>query len=798
MKSFKKSTFHSLMICVISAASLQTIPADETSQGGTQGNDGARMPMQADYDHGAECRWLNKPVLDSRLLDDMENPAVWSHAGPGRMEFTSERCRDGKQSVRLLSPTFIDGPNASNGEVLSHSYLIRTVAGEDWRAYNRLSFWVYPTLPGFNTISMLAVLHNNGAIDGGWPTHGGYHYVLLKPNQWNHVVWELPHLTRDRVTSVQFHYRTQGNEAGAATTVCYDFDQLELQKVDTDHYEGWNVAPGQIAYSHTGYRPDGKKTAVASGMSAARFKLIDADSGRAVLDRPIRATQTRLGEFQVMDFTEARKPGTYVLEAGHLKTRPFRIGDDIWERTIQKTLNFFYCERCGCEVPGIHKTCHGDYQLVHGDKKIIMNGGWHDAGDLSQGTSNTSLCAYALFSLAERLRADNPKLARRLIEEARWGLDWILKTRLGDGYRVGFPRVDRWSDSILGTKDDITAQPQNHWQPLTSVIHVNVPHAAAATEALAARVLKDTDPALATRCLEAARDDWKWAVEDTDAPTLEFAATGALASIELFKATGERAYADRAIELADVILDCQQREPTAWDVPLSGFYYTDTNKNRILNFFHAGHNQGPTVALAALCEAFPDHPNRTRWRSAVVLHSEYLRKLAEFTAPYGMLPASIYRLDECDTAWYRDQVKQGLRLAEGVYLRRFPVWDTHPQNGRGNNGIILSQAKALSTAAQLLDDPTLLDLCEQQLQWVLGRNPFCQSQMWGEGYDFAPQYTALSGNMVGAMPVGIQTRASHDAPYWPQSNCYVYKETWIFPSARWLWIMCDLIGPPRQ
>ncbi|NLE37477.1 MAG: hypothetical protein GX621_05570, partial [Pirellulaceae bacterium] len=422
---------------------------------------------------------------------------------------------------------------------------------------------------------------------------------------------------------------------------------------------------------------------------------------------------------------------------------------------------------------------------------------WHDAGDLSQGTCNTSLAAYAMLDLADTLRGDNPKLAQRMIEEARWGLDWILKTSFGDGFRVGFATMDRWTDGILGTADDMVADPENRWHPLTSIVHTNVPFTTATTEALAARCFKDSNPALAARCLNAARNDWQFAVETTDAPTLDFAAAGALASVEMFKATGEQAYANRAVELADVIVACQQREAMPWDVPLSGFFYTDTKKDRTLHYFHADQSQAPLVALAAICETFPDHPNWMRWYSAVVLYSEYLRTLAEFTAPYGMLPASIYRLDECENDWCRDQVKQGIRLAEGVYLRLFPVWDTVPQNGRGNNGIILSKAKALSTAARLRHDPALAELCERQLQWVVGRNPFCQSLMWGEGHDFVPQYTAMSGNMVGALPVGIQTRENYDVPFWPTSTCYVAKETWVFPPARWLWIMEDLAALAR-
>ncbi len=64
--------------------------------------------------------------------------------------------------------------------------------------------------------------------------------------------------------------------------------------------------------------------------------------------------------------------------------------------------------------------------------------------------------------------------------------------------------------------------------------------------------------------------------------------------------------------------------------------------------------------------------------------------------------------------------------------------------------------------------------------------------MYGEGHDFAPQYSAMSGDMVGSLPVGIQTRLDADAPYWPADNCYNYKEVWVHPSSRWLFIFADL------
>ncbi len=86
-------------------------------------------------------------------------------------------------------------------------------------------------------------------------------------------------------------------------------------------------------------------------------------------------------------------------------------------------------------------------------------------------------------------------------------------------------------------------------------------------------------------------------------------------------------------------------------------------------------------------------------------------------------------------------------------------------------------------------------LSERQLEWVIGRNPFSQSTMWGEGYDFAPLYTACSGDIVGALSVGIQSRGENDAPYWPVQTYWTYKEVWVNTVARWIFLMRDLAGP---
>jgi len=114
---------------------------------------------------------------------------------------------------------------------------------------------------------------------------------------------------------------------------------------------------------------------------------------------------------------------------------------------------------------------------------------------------------------------------------------------------------------------------------------------------------------------------------------------------------------------------------------------------------------------------------------------------------------------------------------------------------RGNNGTVLSRTQALAKAAHLRGDLDLEQLAQRQLEWVIGRNPFSESTMWGEGYDFPPLYTPMSGDIVGGLPVGIQTRGESDVPYWPVQSTWTYKEIWQNPAARWMYLMRDLAGP---
>lgn len=793
-------------------------------------NSPGRKPMVADFSHSAQYRWLNKEVLETKVLDEMEDPAAWQPFTEGaqqivdarvlsevkeakaqvcKMTWSDDNVFSGQQSLKMRIPSRLNVPGPESGRGWGTAGVRRIFYEEDWTKYNRISLWIYPDNPGFYINWLELRIYNSGteklpAIFG----QEGETSLILRNGEWNHVVWEVSNVARDRVSALEVSYYMSGHEPEACDTGTFYLDRLELQKVDPDYIEGWKVWPGRISYCHSGYQPGAMKRAIANGLKAKNFKIISQKTGETVLLKPVKTIQSHLGNFQIMDFSEIMEPGRYILQAGEISTGPFRIDQNVWRESIFKALNFFYTERCGIAIPGIHGICHRDRTCMHGDKSMIINGGWHDAGDLTQGLGNTGEAVYAMFDLAERLeaRGEDPELCDRLIEEACWGLDWILKTSFRDGYRCSGIISSRRTDGIIGNSDDNVSKANNN--PMDHFV-------AAAAEAIAYRILKDRNPRLAKFSLEMAMEDWHYgadgmAIKDPDKKLNIFRGTfdsgnveheltsaGILAAMDLFMVTYDKQYADKATTWADIILNSQQQTRPDWDIPITGFFYTGPDKEHIMHYCHRGREQAPVKALKKLCDLLPDHPDWMKWYAAITLHSEYLKTIAHYTAPYNVLPASIYTDQEYLLApesrreSFRKQVLSGIPLGKGHYLRLFPVWMDY----RGHFGTILPQAQALADAAQLRGDLEAANLARAQQEWIIGRNPFSQSAMWGEGYDYPPLYSVLSGNLVGGLPVGFQSRKENDIPYWPVQSTWTYKEIWVHPVARWIWLMKDLAGP---
>ena len=784
-----------------------------------------RMPVKAGFTRSLRHREINKEILDSLLVDDMEHPDDWRAGGLAQISLTKERCKDGVSSLRfetVLRDEERIRQHPGRSMMGSSEAILRFARPRDWSAYNRIALRVYvhPTDVRVHTFYLRFTCIDAPASI----TDPKYATVIqgLIPGQWNYVLWEIPNLRRDRVTDFRIVKLLTGCDSGGNCGIVYDFDRLQLQRVEPEKYAGWEVAPGRIAYNHLGYSPEQPKRAFCSDLSVTQFQIRNAESGEVILTAPVREEVNARGEFQVLDFSEIDQPGRYIIETEDRSSEPFVIADTSLFDPIRKALNFYYVLRCGCEVPGVHTVCHADWQGIYDGEKRVINGGWHDAADFSQGSFRTGMSVYAMLELLQRMEQHSlePELRERILEEALWGLDWLLKTRFGDGNRVTWNPMSLYTDGILGTDDDIVT-------PAYAIPWENF--IAAATEALACRVLKETRPGLAEQCLQAAEEDWRSAqrqqnewldngqVVITGDEILDNRGTfshrwfsggtyltlswGVISAIQLYGITGDRDYADRAVAYGNLLVQCQQQEfPDG--IPLTGFFYTDPQKLAIVHHRHAAFEESPLLALSVLCSAFPDHGDWMRWYSAITLHSEYFQKRgAQYSTPYDMLPAAVFRKSDFEKVADPDlreamlrQFMEGTRLSDEYRLRLFPIWTTRTHHG--NTAVQLSHTLALTIASLACNDLESAQLAEKQMQWIFGGNPFVQSLMYGVGHDYMTLYGYNPGDVVGALPVGIDC-VQNDEPYWSGSNYATYKEIWVVPVSRFLWNAAYLAMPAR-
>lgn len=774
-----------------------------------------RLPVDVDIENSLWFAGLHKKVYSSKVISSCEDLTNWSVSGIGEMSLSDERSIDGNNSIRfktLLRDEELIKKNPGGSMMGSTQLIIGFDEPQNWSEFNRIALMVYvhPSDVRVHTF----YLRINALNEPESITDPKYATVVqnLTEGEWNYVYWEIPNLRRDSIVSFAVQKLLTGHSAQENGFVCYDFDKIELQKVNAEKYEGWDVAQNKIAYSHIGYTTAQTKTAIGSSLQGKYFQLIDAGSCKVVLTKEIKNVNGFGKTYQVMDFTEITQPGKYLLKTDGAATKPFIIADTIWNSSIAKTLNFYYCERCGFDVPGIHPVCHNDLFGVLNETIKQINGGWHDAGDLSQGSFRTNMSIYAMLDFINLLnvRSTNSLLKQQLIDEALWGIDWLLKTRFGNGYRMTWSGVNIYTDGITGNTDDYHKTAQNiPWENFI----------AAGTEAHANNVLKNIKPGIAKECLQAGIEDWEAAVKSEpewlynnkvhvsvnefinkeeiishrwfSGGTYLTLSWAVISSLNLYSATGSQMYADYAKRYGELLIECQEQEFRD-NIHLTGYFYTDPNKTLIVSHRHPGFEESPLIALANLCAAFPNDKDWMRWYSAVILHSDYyLKRVADYTQPFNMIPASLYRKSDImrvKNSSLRDemlkQLYEGLKLSDEYYLRNFPIWTTRSHHGA--TAVQLSQALALSAAAGIRNNPELENLVLKQMQWVLGYNPFSQSLMYGEGYDYQTLYSYNPGDIAGSLPVGIDC-VKNDEPFWSMSNHATFKEVWIVPVSRFLW-----------
>ncbi len=763
---------------------------------------GLKVTMKPDLEDAAQTRWFAKEVSRSRVLPLAEDFNSLRIKGPGTLSLDRERSVSGTGSVRLETPTSLGIKNPTNRNY-ALAEVVRPLDGEDLRGYNRFSVWVYVEAPGMYTVFGGFSLYNEG--QHIMPAPGrfeGQHFETIYPGRWQRVVWEIPDQYRDRVTGFGVNIMLSGSPAGAAERMSIWVDDMRIETVEADNTRGFDLRRGAIAFSHSGYKTGARKQALVQNVSDTHFTIRDTATGKVAFEG---IGQRSKDGFVVLDFSELDTPGRYTIEASGIVSGEFPIGDTAYLSLAWKTLNYFYAERCGWDQPGIHQECHQDVFSVHPDGRTLsVSGGWHDAADLTQGVGNTAEGGIAMLEMAAAIKGKDKVLYERLLEEARWGLNWTMRTRFGDGYRHGGLVVSIWTKNIRGDKDDMQAQAGNN--PDDNLL-------GASYCALAAPFYEEFDPVFARWCRQSAIEDFGFAMElaghtrSRKFQEVDFAGLVTVTAMRMYRLTGDQQYLDWAVQYADRIMACQQMEPRRdWSMPLRGFFWENSSHQRTRTYYHRSEEQYMMQALGMLLADAPMHANAPKWRASCEAYADYLRATADVMGPWGILPSAIYEVDNTDystfshegdksqgaptMAEYNAQVRNGIQLSKTHFLRRFPV----SYQFRGFHAITLSKARSAIILADVLSDESLRDIATRQMEYIVGFNPFAMSTIYGEGYDWSPLYGAYAGDVVGAVPVGIETFENEDSPYWPTQSNATYKEIWMLTGAKTLGLVAELFG----
>ena len=213
-----------------------------------------------------------------------------------------------------------------------------------------------------------------------------------------------------------------------------------------------------------GYTPKGIKVAVWCSKAAATlhsFELIDADSKEVVFRKKVERGYGGYGPFAStarLDFSIFTKDGSYYLQAGNTRSPVFSIANDVYKGTADFCLRYMRQQRSGFN-PYLKDSCHTrDGYTIYGpmpdSSYIDVSGGWHDASDYLQYVTTSAnatwhlLAAYRDFPnvFSDSLQANGLPGSNGMadvLDEAKWGLQWLLKMHPNDKWMFNQLADDR-------------------------------------------------------------------------------------------------------------------------------------------------------------------------------------------------------------------------------------------------------------------------------------------------------------------------------------------------------------------
>lgn len=496
--------------------------------------------------------------------------------------------------------------------------------------------------------------------------------------------------------------------------------------------------------------------------------------------------------FWTLDFSDIKKEGEYTIIAdfgdkGNTASIIY-ISEDAIKNAAEKTLNYFYLQRCGTEIPGWHKLCHTDDGVLPNGSHMDATGGWHDCAGFDKEMYTNYLSVYVYTTIAFESDA---KLKKRALEEAKWGADWIM--RMTDEKGNIWCHVDPhnskpeefikiWAngtdtDNIIGTADDRLIT-KDAWGPEEGVQAANM-----GDLVKLGYLLRDEDSVYSKKCIDKAKLIMNYLKHKDYYREKQFVGKGnshynlfhtglLLADIYFYKLEKKDEYLEDAHKRIDFIIkNCQTKTGESLNssierVPVSG------------------RNFDPYFDLVVFYDFYKQFPDDLYIKKIKESYQSLME--SEIAKRIGKTPYNQAQLIDSDLVDY---------VAVKTFQRNFAKPEGTATCTQGKSCYWLALATICFYADEILGTQKYSEIAVNQIDWVVGKNPFGLSTVAEVGYKFPRMFTMwywlkdhpASGGVIPGGAINGIGGDKNDFPYLDLKNnnwmAWETNEYWNPPTA---------------
>lgn len=203
-----------------------------------------------------------------------------------------------------------------------------------------------------------------------------------------------------------------------------------------------------IRINQLGYLPKSVKVAVLVSKDRIQhneFTIYDASTGEEVFHSTNIIPCGKYAAFKStfrLNFSEFEKEGIYYLRSDSVRSPDFHIDFKVYNGTADFLLRYMRQQRCGYN-PILRDSCHTSdgfiiYHPLLDSSHIDVVGGWHDASDYLQYVTTSANAVFQMLfayqnnpeSFSDKFDLDGSENSNGIpdiLDEAKWGIDWLLK-----------------------------------------------------------------------------------------------------------------------------------------------------------------------------------------------------------------------------------------------------------------------------------------------------------------------------------------------------------------------------------